>query len=354
MIGKSTTGSSFRGLANYLEDKEKIEFKEAHNLAGDHKDHYVRMMEDTASMSKAEKPVYHVSLSYSPEDNPSREMMVEDANQVLEKLGLGDHQAVFVAHKDTDHRHLHMMINRVHPEKGRAWNTFGDRYKIRSIAKEIEIQRGYEETRLKDPNRHYELTNGEYRQFQEHGFGKKMPLKAKVEFYDLDKMFDQAQGWEQLRMQLSEIGCQIKRKGRGGVLQDRETGQTIKLSRIDSDLGRNQSLGRLERRFGKRIEFERVLQAHKELGKHIPDKEVCTDFANFARAQFGSPAMKKSARKTLAKSLSESWKIGKVVKGFTRLAASSNPMSSVAKMGLKIATNLDKEVERSQELGRGR
>src|SRR5690625_6768232 len=85
MIAKSTTSSSFRGLANYLEGEQKIEFKEAHNLAGDHKDHYVRMMEDTASMSKAEQPVYHVSLSYSPEDNPSKDMMIEDGHQRSEE-----------------------------------------------------------------------------------------------------------------------------------------------------------------------------------------------------------------------------------------------------------------------------
>ena len=122
MIAKSTTGGSFRGLANYLEGEEKIEFKEAHNLAGDHKDHYVRMMEDTASMSRAEKPVYHLSISYSPKDNPSPEAMIKDGEEVLDRLGLSDHQVVFVAHRDEDYRHLHMMVNRVHPVEGKAWN----------------------------------------------------------------------------------------------------------------------------------------------------------------------------------------------------------------------------------------
>jgi hypothetical protein len=352
MIAKSTTGGSFRGLANYLEGEEKIEFKEAHNLAGDHKDHYVRMMEDTASMSKAEKPVYHVSLSYSEADNPTKEMMLEDGNQVLQKLGLEDHQAVFVAHQDTDHKHLHMMINRVHPEKGRAWNTFGDRYKLRGIAKELEQQRGYEQTRFKNPDKHMELTNGEYHQLQDRGL-EGMPLKAKAEFYELDKTFDQAKGWEDLRKELSDIGMEIKRKGRGGVLHDKTTGQTLKLSRIDSDKGRNQSLGRLEKRFGKRKEFEKVLGAHKELKNHLPDKEIRSKFARFARAQFGSPGMKKATKKAFKESLKKSYKIGKAVKGLTSLAASSNPMSGIAKMGLKMATKISKQLEKSNEITRG-
>ena len=353
MITKSTTGGSFRGLANYLEGEEKLEFKEAHNLAGDHKDHYVRMMEDTASMSKADQPVYHVSISYADGDDPSKKMMMEDGNQVLKKLGLEDHQAVFVAHRDADHKHLHMMINRVHPEKGKAWNTFGDRYKLRGIAKEIEQQRGYEQTRFMNPEKGMELTNGEYHQLKDRGL-EGMPLRAKADFYKLDKLFDQAKGWEDLRQGLSDIGLEVKRKGRGGVLHDKATGQTLKLSRIDSEKGRNQSFGRLEKRFGKRKEFEKVLEAHKELKNHLPDKEVRGNFAKFARSQFGSPAMKKAAKKSFKEAINKSYKIGKAVKGLTSLASSTNPMSGIAKMGLKMASRISKQLNQSKDLGRGR
>src|SRR5699024_6605161 len=353
MIAKSTTGSSFRGLANYLEGEEKIEFKEAHNLAGDRKDHYVRMMEDTASMSRAEQPVYHVSLSYSPEDTPSKEMMLEDVHQVLHTLGLEDHQAVFVAHQDTDHKHLHLMINRVHPEQGRAWNTFGDHYKLRGIAKELEQQRDYQKTRLINPDREFELTNGEYHQIKEHGLDQS-PLKAKVDFFRLEEVFDQARGWEDLRQERSGMGLVIKRKGRGGVLAEVATGQTLKLSRIDSDLGRNQSLGRLEKRFGNRKEFEQVLEAHKELKTYLPDNQIRSNFARFARSQFGSSGMKKATKKAFKESLQKSYKIGKAVKGLTSLAASSNPMSGVAKMGLKMARKISKQLNQSRDLGRGR
>src|SRR5699024_7490235 len=334
MIAKSTSGSSFRGLANYLEGEEKIDFKEAHNLAGDHKDHYVRCMEDTASMSRAEKPVYHVSLSYAEADNPTKEMMLEDGNQVLQKLGLDDHQAVFVAHQDTDHKHLHMMINRVHPEKGRAWNSFGDRYKLRGIAKEIEHQRGYTQTRLKDPDKYKELTNGEYHQLQDRGLDQ-MPLKAKAEFYELDKTFDQARGWEELRAGLSEVGMEIRRKGRGGVLHEKATGQTLKLSRIDSNKGRNQSLGRLEKRFGKRKKFEQVLEHTNDLNKYLPDQQVRRHFGRAAREHFGGGHIRDSTKKALRKSLSKSRKLGKVIKGLSRLASSTNPLSAIAKAGLK-------------------
>src|SRR5699024_11998978 len=122
-------------------------FNAVHTLPDAQKVDAVIMIEPTPSITTAETPVYPVSLSYSPEDTPSKDMMLDDGHQVLQALGLDDHQAIFVAHQDTDHKHLHMMINRVHPEQGRAWNAFGDHYKLRGIAKELEQQRGYEKTR---------------------------------------------------------------------------------------------------------------------------------------------------------------------------------------------------------------
>src|SRR5699024_8528915 len=125
-------------------------------------------------------------------------------------------QACSFADPDTVHQLLHLMLNRVHPEQGKAWNTFGDHYKLRGIAKELKQQRDYQKTRLLNPDRDFELTNGEYHQIKEHGL-ENMPLKAKAEFYELDTVFDQATSWEELRGELSEIGLQVKRKGRGGV-----------------------------------------------------------------------------------------------------------------------------------------
>lgn len=348
MIGKSTTGGSFRGLANYLEDREKAEWKEAHNLAGDHKNHYVRMMEDTASMSKAEKPVYHLSVSYAPGDNPTKEMMIQDGQEILKKLGLEEHQAVFVGHQDTDHKHFHLMVNRVHPERGKAWNPWQDKQKCKAIFRQIEQARGYEITPEKNWGKGQDLTRGEYKQFAEGGL-EKMPLKARAEFYQIDQILKEAKGWEDVRREFANIGLRIKRKGRGGVVEDRASGQTLKLSRV----GREYSFGRLEKRFGKLKEFERALAAHKELKKHLPDKEIRTSFAKFARAQnFGSKTLQKSTKEGLKKALSKSWKIGKSVKGLTSLAASSNPMSGAAKLGLKMAKTISKNINRDRGLSR--
>jgi hypothetical protein len=347
MIGKSGTGGSFRGLANYLEGEEKLEFKEARNLAGDYKDHYVRMMEDTASMSRAEKPVYHMSISYSPEDHPTQKMMLEDADEVLKKMGLSEHQAMIISHQDKAHQHLHVMVNRVHPETGKAWNPWNDRQKYRPILRGIEAKREY--TQLLKMDRtppEISLSRGEYQQLKNHGLAN-MPLKAKAEFYEVDKILDQADRWEDVRQSLSDIGLKITRKGRGGVIENISTGKQMKLSRV----GRRFSFGKLEKRFGKRKEFEKALKAQKTLKNHLPDQDLRRAFGQFAREGIGGKPIRKTTRKAFRKSLSNTYNIGQAVKGLTSLAASSNPLSGAAKLGLKIATKISKQLNKSR--GRG-
>ncbi len=90
-------------------------------LGADQAKEVAREMHVSAQVSsRCEKPVYHVSLSFDKEDAPSRAQMEAMCNTVLRDLGLEDHQAFLVAHSDTAHLHVHMMVNRVHPETGRA------------------------------------------------------------------------------------------------------------------------------------------------------------------------------------------------------------------------------------------
>lgn len=353
MIGKSGTGGSFKGLSNYLEgggqEAEKMEWKEVRNLADDHPGHYTRMMEDTAEMSRAEKPVYHLSVSYSPEDNPSRAAMVNDADSILKHMELDDHQAVIISHTDKDYKHMHLMVNRVNPDTGKAWNPWNDRQKYRLKLREIEASRGYQQLlKMEREPPSIGLTRGEYKQLEQHGV-EKMPLKAKTEFYQVHEIFDQAKGWEDVRQSLNEIGLDVRRKGRGGVLHDAASGKTMKLSRV----GREYSLGRLESKFGKHKEFTRVMEATKGLDKAIPDRNLRAAFSKFARSQFSSKATQKAAAEGLKQAARGASKLGKTAKSLTSLAASSNPVSGAAKMGVGIVKKAMK-LTKTQDRGMSR
>ncbi len=95
--------------------------------------------------SQCEKPVYHVSISFDSEDSPTRAQMEAACDAVLRDLGLEEHQAFPLAHCDTAHPHVHMMINRVHPETGRAWSTSHDcrriEWRLRGLEAEWDLRR---------------------------------------------------------------------------------------------------------------------------------------------------------------------------------------------------------------------
>src|SRR5258708_32645349 len=96
-------------------------------------------MQVTADQNvRVEAPVYHLTISFDPSDTVTRERMEAVADQVLADLGLSEHQALLVAHQDRAHQHVHLMVNRVHPETGLAWERWQDRPRIERTLAQLE------------------------------------------------------------------------------------------------------------------------------------------------------------------------------------------------------------------------
>ncbi len=58
-------------------------------------------------------PVYHFGLSLQPGEHLDRRRWEDAIDRVLRRMGLADHQTVLVAHRDSGHEHVHLVINRV-------------------------------------------------------------------------------------------------------------------------------------------------------------------------------------------------------------------------------------------------
>lgn len=149
MIAVSSSGKSFGALASYLangrtgEERDRIAWATSRNLPTDDPELAATFMQATASRSdRVEKPVYHLALSFDPGDRVDRAAMERVADRVLERLGLKDHQAMIVAHGDRDHPHVHVFVNRVHPETGLAWERWKDQPVIQEVLRGEEIALG--------------------------------------------------------------------------------------------------------------------------------------------------------------------------------------------------------------------
>jgi len=133
MIAQSSSGRAFGGLIRYLlhgrsgMEHSRVAWTMQRNLALDDPERAAVLMRATAAQNhRVEQPVYHLVVAFDPSDRPSPDVIRQVVDRLLDELRLKEHQILIVAHRDRAHPHLHMVVNRVHPETGRAWDRWHD------------------------------------------------------------------------------------------------------------------------------------------------------------------------------------------------------------------------------------
>ncbi len=252
MIATTSSGRRFAALAHYLlrgrsgEETERVAWTAGRNLGLDDPELAAVLMQATADANpRVEVPVYHLTINFDPNDPVTPAEMQAVADRVLQDLGLAEHQALMVAHQDRTHPHVHLMVNRVHPETGVAWERWLDRPRIERTLRELERELGLREVagrlyQLEDqePPEPARLTSGERRQAERTG-EPAFPDRVRAHLPELRA----ARSWSELQETLAAHGLRIERKGQGLVITD--GGRQVKASRVARDF----SLRRLEERF---------------------------------------------------------------------------------------------------------
>lgn len=315
MIAVSSKGRSFRALATYLaagktgQERERVAWSTARNLPTNDPELAGTIMRATAERStRVEQPVYHLVLSFDPDDGVDRATMERVADRVLTRIQLHEHQAVIVAHRDREHAHIHILVNRVHPETGLAWEYSFDYRAIQEVLREEERALGIRQVpgRYRDVGVHAGLdaesgvesaaisvvergqsnpseTAMERRSILPHGpvsesslergtgrrSGDESALGTRPEASGMagrtavgdqalvgqfvDRVREHApalraaRSWEEMEVALASHGLRFEPRGQGLLVTDGE--HTVKASAIARDLAR----GRLEERFGKAL-----------------------------------------------------------------------------------------------------
>jgi hypothetical protein len=168
MIPNIQTGKSFEGAQlYYLHDKreagealrlsdERVAWTETRNTAHDAAHEAFAEMVATArdqdqlkmisgirlSGRPCEEPVMTISLSWHPSENPGKEEMVQAADSYLRHMGWDEHQAVYLGHNDTAHPHLHIVLNRIHPETGKVLDDAFSKNRTQEWARDYEHEHG--------------------------------------------------------------------------------------------------------------------------------------------------------------------------------------------------------------------
>jgi Relaxase/Mobilisation nuclease domain len=152
-----SAGKSFKGLARYLttdpkaSTAERVAWTHTLNLACDTvpeavnemlwtyraADELKRQAGISTTGRRLENPVKHFSLNWHRSEDPEPAHMIETVRGFLEHMGWGERQAVLVGHNDR-HPHVHVMLNSVHPETGRALDTAFEKRRAQAWALDYE------------------------------------------------------------------------------------------------------------------------------------------------------------------------------------------------------------------------
>lgn len=144
--GAEREGTSVLGLCNFIGDTAQ----NAHEAAAimghtwQWRDAIKHLSGRGGGTSKA-LPVWHGVVNFDKSERPTDEEMLLAAKGLLAAVGLGTDegfQTFFVKHTDTDHHHVHIVVNLIHPVTGLAANPGLEFPKAQKWAAQWEKDRG--------------------------------------------------------------------------------------------------------------------------------------------------------------------------------------------------------------------
>jgi hypothetical protein len=204
--------------------------------------------------TRSKDPVDHWLLSWKEGEQPTQAQCNEAAGILKRHLGMSsDNLAVFALHRNTENYHLHVVLNRVHPETLRVEDKGWCIDKAHKAIAEIVLRQGWEaeknaryvadrsgevtrasvvcEPQPRSKARDYENATGE-KSCERIALEKAAPILRN------------AKSWEQVHEGLAQVDMRYERKGSGAMLWVGD--QPLKASCI----GREFSRSRMEERLG--------------------------------------------------------------------------------------------------------
>ena len=129
-------------------ETEEVAWAKAVNCASQNLGYAIKDMDLTQQLNHraTTNKNYHYVVSFPEGEKPSREIL-ENIEEVLSTaIGYKDHQRLIAVHKDTAHLHMHVAINRVHPETFKCLSQPWDHLTLQRTSAELEKVHNLQQT----------------------------------------------------------------------------------------------------------------------------------------------------------------------------------------------------------------
>lgn len=273
MMAKITKGSDFKGVVDYILDKGKGTQVVAYDgLFMENKDTIAMSFNVQWQMnSKVSKPVGHIALSFSKEDEPrlTNRLMAGIALEYLERMGIRNTQFFIARHFDKEHPHVHIAFNRI-DNNGNTISDRNERLRSTRICKELTTKYGLHMAGGKDNVKRNRL---------------KEPDKTKYELYDILKAeVSRCGNWNVLAANLKRQGVEVhfKHKGQTDEIQGvvfTKNGYHFNGSKVDRRFSYSKIDAALQRnRYNERMGM--TAKAHEATTQSAPSGTVQSELFN--------------------------------------------------------------------------
>jgi len=300
--------SSFKSLSEYIAslrdhvDPETGEVTQRH-VSAETNCHtmdtaWIEMWGASARSVRVRDPVMPIVVSWEQGEHPTDEQAFAAGRAVLDALGMAEHQYMFAVHRDTDNDHLHIMVNKVHPERGQVPPLKFTKMTLDKTMREIELRQGWRHTNgpyavkerdgkkvvdWKHESAQARIAEREAKRRSKPGRARDMEAftgnESLAEYVQGDAKkdalatLDNGGGWQELHSAFARHGLAIKPKGPGFAIHStRDPSQTpVKASAMSQALGG----GRLTKRIGEYQEPrpERQPEPGREYTKERPKRD---------------------------------------------------------------------------------
>jgi hypothetical protein len=249
----SSSHKGFRQLARYIRgrsSKPRATWFLAANLPGvtraDDLELACRLVEavNAQNTRAGSDRTYHMVISLHPED---RSLDMKELRHVVENLvetlGFSGHQYIAARHNDKDHEHVHVAINKIHPETFRIHSPAWDHQKLFTAGRALEVELGLTplRSRVRDREKVPQRAADCEAHHGIHSFARwaRKNLGPALQAREL-------RSWDELHQVCARLGVVLRPHGNGLVFEDVEKGVRVKASFVDRQL----SKPRLCQRFG--------------------------------------------------------------------------------------------------------
>ena len=203
MIAKIVQGRGFRGVVNYVLDKDHSHLLYADGVRLKNKESIIQSFVAQQKLNpKIVKPVAHISLDFSVQDKNrlTDQLMAGMALEYMEKMGYRDTQYIIARHHDTDHPHIHIVINRI-DNNGKRISDQNEKLRNTKVCLELTKKYGLYIASGKENVKEHRL---------------KEPDKTRYEIYHaLKSAIPNCKNWKELKSELLRSGITTEFRNNG-------------------------------------------------------------------------------------------------------------------------------------------